>query len=228
MVNLSFSDKELEKLRDYFLEELARAQKQVDEIRGILDKIGGSPVSEVLPVTKSAAGGKSAEITKPSEQKQQQSPKAKDGFAELIEILDKSEEEEIPAARTRTKANPARSTAQKSVPAASKPVKIPKIQTRYLKSGHKRHTKIKIIAKHNWTAEEWADGVIAVVTDNPQLVAHQIIDEVIKRYDLSGDNLADAPEMVQLQLDELCRKGTLFAYGDKGSEPMYGLKLKGK
>lgn len=227
MVNLSFSDKELEKLREYFLEELEKARQQVDEIRGILDKIGGIPASVTKTEPKSKPGG-SAKSSVTAEPGKEKKTGAKEGFAELIEILDKSEAEEKQAARTTKKAATAKSAAAKPKTEETPPAKIPKVTARFMKKGVKRPTKIKIKAKRDWTPQEWEDSVITVVTDNPQLVAHQIADEVINRYDLSGDNLVDAPEMVQRQLDELCRKGILFAYGDNSAEPMFGLKLKVK
>jgi len=72
---------------------------------------------------------------------------------------------------------------------------------------------------------EWAEWVISVVKDNPQMVSHQVADAVINKYDLSGDNLVDAPAMVDQFLGELVSSGVLMAYGDDLSNPMYGLKM---
>ncbi len=281
MVNLSFSDKELETLKEYFQAELLKAQEQVDNILGILGKIDKKPVSANKVVTKGTKKGGRSKVVKPVAEKKKTGPKPKSGLAELIEILDQSEpsvkkRESIdikPASKTEAVVNVVSKAAakaktgvkkgttakkqknppkpkvvakkeakvKKAIVKAAKPVvakktvekktvtkpitekAVEKPKTYKKPREEKRTLRVKLtpIGK----TPEWVDWVISVVQDNPQMVSHQVADAVINKYDLSGDNLVDAPAMVDQALGELLTSGVLMAYGDDLSNPMYGLKM---
>lgn len=91
MVNLSFTDKELETLKEYFQSELFKAEEKIDNIRGILGKIGKRYGTGSIEIKKSPKKAGRPKTIKAVAGKKKPGPKPKKALAELVQMLAKKE-----------------------------------------------------------------------------------------------------------------------------------------
>ncbi len=222
MVNLSFTDKELETLNEYFQSELYKAEQKIDSIKGILGKIGKKQGKPGKEAKSSKKHGRNKSVLK-SEiklhlEKKKPGRKPKNVTDDLVKIVEKNE---VPAKRGR----PLKNTVEKG--------KVEKTEPK-LKAGPKgkvaakskiaTKSKSKVATKSKLADFNWETGVLGIISDNPQLTASQISESLISLYNLKGSKLNSADENVNEQLLQLEKAGTIMAYGDEGADFMYGLK----
>ena len=252
MVTLSFTDKELEILNEYFQSELYKAEQKIDTIKEILGKIGkkhGKETKEIKPEKKHGDHKKEGKAKRgrpplsvaekqKREKKKLKNKKSRHPKTEAVAIETIAEALIAPVvmpAAVLPVPDEVMQPAEKQV--AEKSAAKAKESTKAKASKAKARKKPKPAAKKKTPTKpnaaapakpmdiDWEEGILGIVRDNPQLTATQISQSLIEKYSLKGSQKTGASRRVEEKLAQLEGAGTLMAYGDEGEALMYGLNL---